>query len=124
MTIKQSRMNERIREILSELLMFETKDPRLAGLTVTEVSLDREMQFADVYVNALGEEERRDEVLDALERAKGFLRRELGRRIHTRRTPELRFNWDDTFEHAERVDRLLDSLDIPPPDADEAPDDI
>jgi ribosome-binding factor A len=124
MTIKQSRMNERIREILSELLMFETKDPQLAGLTVTEVSLDREVQFADVYVNALGEEERQDEVLDALERATGFLRRELGKRIRTRRTPELRFKWDDTFEHAERVDRLLDSLDIPPPDEDEAPDNI
>ena len=124
MTIKQSRMNERIREILSELLMFEIKDPRLAGLTVTEVSLDREVQFADVYVNALGEEERQDEVLDALDRATGFLRRELGKRIRTRRTPELRFKWDDTFEHAERVDRLLDSLDIPPPDEDEAPGDI
>jgi ribosome-binding factor A len=122
MTIKQERMNERIREILSDLLLFEVKDPRLSGVTVTEVQLDRELQFADVYVNALGEEERADEVLDALEHAGGFLRSKVGAAVRLRRTPELRFKWDDTLEHASRVDALLDSLDIPPAEDDEAPD--
>jgi ribosome-binding factor A len=120
MTIKQERMGERIREILSDLLLFEVKDPRLGGVTVTEVQIDREVQFAEVYVNAMGDEERQEEVMEALESAKGFLRREVGGRIHTRRTPVLRFKWDNTFEHAERVGRLLDSLDIPPETPDEA----
>ncbi|MBN1286105.1 MAG: 30S ribosome-binding factor RbfA [Anaerolineae bacterium] len=120
MTIKQERMSERILEILSDLLVFDVKDPRLNGVTITEVQLDREMQFAVVYVNAMGEEERAEEVMEALERAGGFLRREVGARVRLRRTPELRFKWDDTLAHAERVNRLLDSLDIPPAtDADE-----
>lgn len=114
MTIKQERMNERIREILSDLLLFEVKDPRLSGVTITQVQLDRELQFATVYVNALAEEEREEEVLEGLERAQGFLRREVGKRVRLRRTPELRFKWDNTLEHAERVNELLDSLDIPP----------
>ncbi len=114
MSIKQERMAERIREILSDLLLLEVKDPRLSGVTVTEVKLDRELQYADIYVNAMGEEERREEVMDALERATGFFRREVGQRIRVRRTPVLRFAWDDAFEHAERVEELLESLDIPP----------
>ena len=115
MSIKQERMNERIREILSELLLLEVKDPRLGGVTVTEVQLDRELQSARVYVNAMGDEEREEEVLEALERAKGFLRRQVGARIHIRRTPELRFAWDVAFRNANRIERLLDTIDIPPP---------
>lgn len=121
MTIKQERMNERVQEILSELLLVEVKDPRLRGVTVTKVQLDREFQMAKVYVNALGEEDRRDEVLAALERAKGFLRREVGARVRLRRTPDLRFEWDATLAYSEHVNALLDALDIPeaePEDAD------
>ncbi len=116
MTVKQQRMNERLQEILSGLLLLEVKDPRLSGVTITEVQLDRELQFARVYVNALGEEGRRDEVMAALEQAKGFLRREVGARVRLRRTPDLRFEWDRTLAYGEKMDALLASLDIPPAD--------
>ncbi len=111
--IHQQRVAEQIRQILSELFLREMRDPRLQGLTVTEVTIDRELQFAEVYVHALGEEERQDEVMIALERAGGFLRREVGGVVNLRRTPELRFHWDPTFAQAEKIDRLLDNLDIP-----------
>lgn len=113
MSIKQDRMNERIRTILSELFLREISDPRLQGLTVTEVAIDPELMHANVYVNALGDEDRQDEVMQALKRANGFLRREVGQRVHTRNTPELHFRWDTTLEHGKRIDELLDSLDIP-----------
>lgn len=113
MSLKQDRMNERIRVILSELLLREVSDPRLQGLTVTEVSLDAELMYATVYVNALGEEDREDEVMNALEKAKGFLRREVGQRIRVRNVPELKFKWDTTLEAAERINQLIDNLDIP-----------
>ena len=71
-------MSDRIREILSELLLMEVTDPALQGVTVTSVSLDREMEYADVRVNALGDESREKEVMRGLERANGFLRREIG----------------------------------------------
>lgn len=114
MTIKQDRVGERIRAILSELVLREVADPRLKHVTITEVTLDPELMFADVYVNALGDESRHDEVMAALRRAKGFLRREVGKRVRLRTLPEFHFHWDERLERGERLNRLLSSLDIPP----------
>jgi ribosome-binding factor A len=119
MGVKQQRMNERIREILSQLVQREVADPRLKHVTITEVSLDPELVYATVYVNALGDESRQAEVMDGLKRAAGFLRRETGKRIRLRNTPELLFRWDTTLQRGEHINRLLDDLDIPPPDPDD-----
>jgi ribosome-binding factor A len=114
MTIKQDRMAERIQAILSELLLREIADPRLHNVTVTEVKLDPELMYADVYVNALGDESRQDSIISGLERAKGFLRREIGKRIRIRVTPELHFHWDETLERGEHIHQLISKLEIPP----------
>ncbi len=113
MSIKQERMAERIRQVLSELLMREVSDPRLQSVTVTEVKVDPEIMLARIYVNALGDEAREDSVMEGLDRAGGFLRRELSRRVRMRQVPELKFVWDATLESADRVERLLNNLDIP-----------
>jgi ribosome-binding factor A len=114
MSIKQDRMADRVRQILSELLLREVSDPRLHNITVTEVKLDPELMFADVYVNALADESREKEVLAGLKRAGGFLRREVGKRVRLRNTPELHFHWDATLERGEQMNRLIDSLHITP----------
>ena len=114
MSIKQDRMSERIQAILSELLLREVSDPRLQHITVTEVKLDSELMFASIYINALGDESRQNEVMTALARAKGFLRREVGKRIRLRNAPDLVFHWDKTLERGERLHHLISSLDIPP----------
>lgn len=114
MSIKQDRMSERIRVILSELLLREVSDPRLQNLTITEVKLDPELMFADVYVNALGDESREQTVMGGLQSAGGFLRREIGKRVRLRNTPELHFHWDTTLERGEKLNQLLSGLDIPP----------
>ncbi|MBC7870658.1 MAG: 30S ribosome-binding factor RbfA [Chitinophagaceae bacterium] len=115
MSIKQDRMNDRISIILSELLLREVSDPRLQGVTITEVKLDPELMFADIFVNALGDESRRVNVLTGLKSANGFLRREVGKRIRLRNTPELHFHWDMTLERGERLNQILAGLDIPAP---------
>lgn len=114
MGIKQDRVGGRIRIILSELLLREVADPRLYNITITDVELDPELQYARVYVNALGDEARQAEIMHGLERAKGFLRREVGSRVRLRKTPELHFIWDTRLEHVERINEILSSLDIPP----------
>lgn len=119
MSIKQDRVSGRIRTILSELLLREVADPRLHYITITDVELDPELQYARVYVNALGDEDRQEDVMQGLERARGFLRREVGKRVRLRKTPELEFRWDHTLERSERINQLIASLDIPP--AEEAP---
>jgi ribosome-binding factor A len=111
-TPRQRRVATALMTSMSELLLLEINDPRLEGITVTEVEVDRELQHATIYVNALGEEERQDEVLQALERATGFFRHKLSKSLDLRRTPELQFEWDSAFEQAARIDELLDSLDI------------
>src|SRR5947199_9625190 len=114
MSVKQERMAERIREILSSLLLLEVTGPALQGVTVTEVKLDAELEYADVYVNALGDESREKEVMAGLTRANGFLRREVGKRIRLRRVPILHFHWDHTLSRAEAIEHAIDALDLPP----------
>jgi ribosome-binding factor A len=111
--IRQERTAEQIHMILSDLLNREVSDPRLQDLTVTRVAVDRELQYADVYLNALGEESRQVEVMKALDKAGGFLRYELAQRMSVRSVPELRFHWDPTLAYADEVDQILNELDIP-----------
>jgi ribosome-binding factor A len=111
--IRQQRTAEQIRIILSELVLRDLRDPRLQGLTITGVQIDRELLYADVYVNALGDESREEDVMIALQGASGYLRRELAGRLTMRTVPHLHFHWDPTLAHAERIDQLLDNLNIP-----------
>jgi ribosome-binding factor A len=112
--IKRERTSGQIRKILSQLILRDVADPRLQGITITEVELDPELLFAKVYVNALGEEEREPEVMLALDHAKGFLRREVAKRVRLRKAPELIFRWDVSLERSERINALLSTLHIPP----------
>ncbi len=113
MSVKQGRMSDRIQQILSLLLLREIRDPRLRDITITEVSLDPELMHATVYVSAMGDDGRQTEVMGGLRRARGYLRREVGKRIRLRNTPELHFEWDQTLENAERIHRIIADLEIP-----------
>ena len=104
------RISDRIHQELSLVLQQEVADPRLAMVTVTEVKVDRELAFATVYVTALGTQDRMNEVLSALEGARGYLRRELAARVQLRSFPQLRFQWDSSYERGTRIDELLDML--------------
>src|SRR5210317_389526 len=111
--IRQERTAEEIRMILSDLLRRDVSDPRLMDLTVTRVLIDRELQHANVYVNALGDESRQKEVMKALEKAGGYFRYELAQRMSLRTVPELHFHWDPTLAYAQEVDEILNNLEIP-----------
>lgn len=112
-TVRQRRTAERIRTTLSQLFLLEMKDPRLQGVTVTRVTIDRELQYADVYVHALAQDEREEEVMEGLDRASGFLRRELGKILRLRTVPQIHFHWDPSLAHADHINQLLDDLYIP-----------
>lgn len=119
--IRQRRTAEQIQFFLSDLVLRGLKDPRLQGLTITEVKVDRELQYANIYVNALGDESRRREVMASLSNASGYLRRELSSRMRIRSVPNLQFHWDPTLAHAEEMNQLLDDLNILP-ESDDVPD--
>jgi len=104
------RIADRIREELSEIIIQQIQDPRLSGVSITDVTVDRELAYAEVYFSSLEGKERAKEVLAGFQHAQGFLRRELAHRIELRVFPRLRFHYDPTFERAERIERLIASL--------------
>jgi ribosome-binding factor A len=104
------RVNHLLREELATLMLRSAKDPRLASVSIMAVKATSDLKFATVYVRAGGDDAALAEALEGLTSAEGFLRRELGRRLHIRRIPELRFEADRTLEHARRIESLLEEI--------------
>jgi len=92
------------------MLIREISDPRLKQIFVTDVKIDKDLAFADVFVSAIEGVERSADVLAGLESASGFLRRTLSARVELRAFPRLRFHWDVTPENADRIERILAEL--------------
>jgi len=108
--LRQKRVADRLQAEISQLIQLEMNDPRLALVTVTVVNIDRELEYANVFVSTVGDEARRKEVMQALGHATGFIRREVARRVQLRRAPELIFHWDPSPEKAEQIAQLLDEI--------------
>ena len=108
--IRLQRIADRIRQELSELLIHEISDPRLKQIYVTDVKVDRELAYADVYVSAVEGVSRSADVLAGLESASGFIRRNLASRVELRAFPRLRFHWDMTPENADHIEKVLAEL--------------
>ncbi len=92
------------------MLLRDLNDPRLRLISVTDVTVDRELSYADIFVSALEGSSRSEEILQGLESAAGFIRRELAARVELRAFPKLRFHWDPTPENADRIERALAEL--------------
>ncbi|QRN84207.1 30S ribosome-binding factor RbfA [Chloroflexota bacterium] len=105
--IRLQRIQDQIRQVMTLLLETKVSDPRVQGAYITDISVDRELDFANIYVSSLVGEEQAAEILDGLRSAAGYLRYELGRVVKLRVMPKLRFYWDDTPEKADRIESLL-----------------
>lgn len=108
--LRLQRIADRIQQELSEMLVREVQDPRLSGISITDVKIDRELAYADIYVSAVEGKERSKDVLAGLQRANGFFRHALADRIDLRAFPRLRFHWDMTPERADHIEKLLSSI--------------
>ncbi|WP_268817335.1 ribosome-binding factor A [Acinetobacter baumannii] len=123
------RMADSVQRELSELIRQELKDPRLGGLvTISGVKVSPDLGYADVYVTVMGRELSDDqnevahrETLDILNKASGFLRQELSRRIKTRITPRLRFHYDKTNAYGNYMFGLIEKAvhDLPKRESDD-----
>ena len=92
------------------MLIREISDPRLKQIYVTDVKVDRELAYADIYVSAVEGVSRSADVLAGLESASGFIRRNLAARVELRTFPRLRFHWDMTPENADHIEKVLAEL--------------
>lgn len=100
------RLNEQLRREISDILRRDVRDPRVGRPTVTRVEVTHDLWMARVYVRIDGTQDERAAVLDGLDAAAAFIRRELGG-LRIRRVPEVRFEADLTLEHASRIEELL-----------------
>ena len=105
-----ARLNEQLKREIAELVRSDVRDPRVGLVSVTAVEVASDLGSARVFVRVLGEERERAESLKGLQAAAPFLRRELGRMLHVRRIPELRFQEDRSMEQARRIERILSEV--------------
>lgn len=117
MSRRNERLAEEIREEAARIIGSGLKDPRVGFVTVTRVELAADLRTARVFVGVLGDAAERDKTLAALGQARGFLRRELGRRLRVRHTPELVFRYDTGLDATDRVARLLEETRTEDPEA-------
>ena len=108
MTRRSDRLGDELRQELAGIIDRQLNDPRVGFVTVTRVSLTADLRSARVYVGVLGDEPARERSLAGLKSAVGFLRRELGRRLRLRHTPELTFLYDQGLDATQRVAQLLE----------------
>ena len=92
------------------MLIRELNDPRLKLIYITDVKVDKELAYADVFVSAVEGVSRSVDVLAGLESASGFIRRNLASRVELRAFPRLRFHWDMTPENADHIEKILAEL--------------
>ena len=109
MTERMRRVNEALREVLSEGL-GELKDPRIGFVTVTGVETSPDLRHARVFVSVLGSERKREQSLAGLSAAHGVLQARVARQLRMKRTPQLRFEYDPSVERGVRMTQLIDEL--------------
>lgn len=106
-----NRLNEEIKKIVSHLIQNELRDPRIAPMTsIVEVDVTRDLRYVSIYVSVLGNQEEKANTLEALKSSAGYVRREIGRQIKMRYTPEVLFKQDDSIERGVEMYHKISKL--------------
>lgn len=108
--LRANRVGEQIKKEMGDIITTKLKDPRVGFVTVTDVEVTGDLQQAKIYISVLGDQEKKDETLLGLAKAKGFIRSEIGKRIRLRKTPELIFEYDEALEYGNRIETILRDL--------------
>ncbi len=112
-----------VREELSRLVLMVAHDPDLRRVTITDVEMPGDLRSARIYFSCLGTEAERELAKAALDRAAGYLRREVTRRCGLRYAPELTFRFDETLERGARIEELLAKVKSAPAETEPEPED-
>lgn len=104
---RPNRLAETLKEEISQLIRVELKDPRIGFVTLTSVDVADDLAHAKVYVSVLGTEDEGKASLEALNRAAGFVRSEIGKRIRLRHVPAIVFKYDPSIQHGAHIAKLL-----------------
>ena len=109
---RTDRIEEEIKKVVGSLIDNGIKDPRVNGLiSVTKVDVSKDMKYCKIYVSMIGTKDI-DEAMEGLNSAKGVVKKEIGDRIRTFNTPEVKFIYDDSMEYGQHIDKIIRSLNI------------
>lgn len=105
---RASRINEEVKKVISSTIRTDLKDPRIASMTsIVDVDVTRDLSFVTVYISVLGSDKEQRETLEALKKASGYLRREIGRKIKLRIVPEVIFKMDTSIQKSFEIFETL-----------------
>lgn len=107
---RQKRVAELIRHEIAELLQRGVKDPRVGFVSVMEVEMSPDLRYADVFVSLYGSEQAKKGSMAGLQQSSGWIRRELGKRLRLRFTPEVRFHEDTRLDNAYRLEEVIQQI--------------
>ena len=107
---RSHRVGDQILKEISDLLLKKVKDPRLKGVTLTDVSVSRDLRRAYVYYSIFGEGEQKKQAREGFESARGYIRREIGERLQLRYVPDVQFRYDNSLEYGQKMERILEEL--------------
>ena len=107
---RRKRVEDRIREETSELLLMRVKDPRIGFVTVTGVEISSNLRHAKIFYSVLGDEQQRKSAQEGLVSAAGFIKRELAARLQLKYMPDIVFHYDPSIEYGERIEKILKGI--------------
>lgn len=107
---RSTRVAELLREVLSEIIATQLKDPAVGRITITRVKLSDDLRNARVFFTMLGDAQQRQKATAGLKRASRFLRAETAHKISLRHAPELLFQYDDTLDYVDNIERLIKKI--------------
>ena len=105
-----ARISERVREAVSEIILFGLKDPRIGFVTVLGATVTPDVKEATIRISVLGSPTKKRLTLEAIEHSRGYIQKQLGRRLKTRNTPTLRFELDEKTEKVQELEEALEKI--------------
>ena len=108
--LRIEKVQELMKQEISQIILQELKDPRIGFVTVTSVACTEDLREAKIYISVMGDEKKARDTLHGLESSLGFVRREIGKRIRLRFTPEISFALDTSLNYSDHIQRLLNEI--------------
>jgi ribosome-binding factor A len=107
---RATRVAELLREVISEIIVTQLKDPAIGMITITRVKLSDDLKNARVYFSMLGDEQQRRNTVEGLKRAANFIRAQAAHKVNLRYAPSLQFFYDDTLDYVDNIEKLLKKI--------------
>lgn len=107
---KHQRLEQDVKVALSNIITYDVKEPSVTGLiSVTDVKITPDQKYAKVYVSVFGKQNK-EKVIEALKKATGYIKSELGRKVRMRNIPSIQFELDDSIEYGAYMDKVIDEV--------------